>query len=218
MNSKDLVQNIWPFFIVFFSYNFIGLALIQYFGRDDLHLMINQFHSPFFDQFFKYYTNIGTTGFFVLLIGYIIYKSNWLTLGYLVISEIIGAIPNTIVKKIFFKHVHRPSYYFYQNNIDLHMVKGEQLQIPYTFPSGHTLLAVFIAMTLCTMTKNRLLQFIFALHFPLIGYSRMYLSKHFMIDTIGGAFLGFFVFIFVYYCLNNWNKPFIHQPILKRKS
>jgi len=217
MENKDLIQRIWPFFIVFFCYTFLGLALTQYFGRDSLHLIFNQYHAPFFDQFFKYYTDFGTTGFFILLICYIIYKSNWITFGYLVLTEILAAIPNTIIKKVFFKHVHRPSYYFYQKNIDLYLIPDERLQIPYTFPSGHTLLGVIITMTLCTMTKNRWLQALFALHFPLIGLSRIYLSKHFMIDTIGGATLGLFTFIFVYYMLNNSNKKFLNNPIIKRK-
>ena len=73
-------------------------------------------------------------------------------------------------------------------------------------------------MTLCTMTKKRWLQFIFALHFPMIAFSRMYLSKHFTIDTIGGATLGFFMFIFVYYTINHQSKQFIFQPIRQRNG
>lgn len=218
MDKKDLIQRIWPFFIVFFLYTFISSAMIQYFGRNQLHLFINKFHTPVLDYFFRYYTDFGTTGLLIILSIYIIWKSNWITLGYLIITEIIASIPSVFTKKYFFKHVHRPSYYFHQNNIELHLIEGAKLQIPYTFPSGHTLLAVIIAMTLCTMTNKRGLQFIFALHFPLIAYSRMYLSKHFAIDTIGGATLGFFTFIFVYYCLNNLNIQFKFQPIYKRND
>lgn len=218
MDSKDLIQRIWPFFIIFFCYNFIALAMTQYFGRDDLHLIVNQYHTPFLDSFFKYYTDYGTTGFIILLVAYIVYKSNWITLGYALLTEGIASLLNVFVKKTYFKHVHRPSYYFNQKNIDLYMIEGERLQIPYTFPSGHTLLAVIIAMTLCTMTKNRFLQIIFSLHFPLIAFSRIYLSKHFAIDTIGGAMVGFFAFILVYYILNNCNKDFLYKSIIKRKN
>lgn len=192
--------------------------MIQYFGRDQLHLFINQFHHPFFDPFFKYYTNFGTTGFFIIIILFVIWKSNWINLGYIAIAEILASLINLGTKRIFFKHVHRPSYYFYQKNIDLYLIEGAKLQIPYTFPSGHTLLGCIVAMMLCVMTKNRILQFVFALHFPLIAYSRMYLSKHFAIDTLGGGILGFFTFIFVYYMLNSLNKDFLNQPILKRNA
>lgn len=218
MNKKDLILHIWPFIVIYFLYNFIALALIQYFGKDQLQLFINKYHHIFFDYFFKYYTNLGTTGLFIILIGYIIWKSNWITLGYLAITEIIASLINLFVKRTFFKHVHRPSYYFYQKNIEIYLVEGEKLQIPYTFPSGHTLLAIIITMTLCTMTNKRWLQILFSLNFIGIAYSRMYLSKHFMIDTLGGATLGFFVFIFVYYCLNNQNHSFWNHSILKRNA
>lgn len=218
MQQKDLIQRIWPFLILFFSYTFIGLALIQYFGRDQLHLFINQFHHPFFDSFFKFFTEFGTTGLFILLVLYSIWKLNWKTLFLLLFTEIIAGLLNVFVKKVFFKHVHRPSYYFYQNNIDLYLAEGERLQIPYTFPSGHTLLAVIVTMFLCVLVKNRILQFILSFHFIIIAYSRMYLSKHFMVDTLGGAILGFFTFIAVYYILNNIRKPFLDKAILKRKA
>ena len=218
MHQKDIIQRMWPFFILFFIYTFTGLALIQYFGRDQLHLFINQFHHPLLDSFFKLFTDFGTTGLFIILLLYIVWKSNWRMFILLALTEVIAGLFNVLVKKIFFKHVHRPSYYFYQNNIELYLAEGEKLQIPYTFPSGHTLLGVIVAMFLCLMTKNRILQFVFSFHFILIAYSRMYLSKHFMIDTLGGASLGFFTFIAVYYILNNTNKPFLDKSILKRKS
>lgn len=217
MQTKDLTLRIWPLFIVFFLYNFIALAMTQYFGRDELHLFINQFHSPFFDSFFKFYTDFGTTVIFIALVLYVIIKHNWITFGYIALSQIVASIINIAVKKIFFKHVHRPSYYFYQKHTDLYLAEGEKLQIPYTFPSGHTLMAVIIAMTLCVLVKNRFLQLLIALQIPIIGFSRIYLSKHFAIDTIGGAFVGFFSFIFVYYLLNNSTKQFLSQPILKKK-
>jgi len=218
MQNKDIIQRIWPFFLFFFLFIFSGLGLIQYFGRNSLHLFINRYHHLLADQFFRIYTDFGTTGIFILLLLYIVWKKNWIMFGYLALTEIIAGLTNVFVKKAFFKHVHRPSYYFYQHNIDIYLPADARLQIPYTFPSGHTLLAIIISMTLCVMTKNRFLQALFSLHFIAIAYSRMYLSKHFMIDTIGGAVLGMFTFILVYYLLNNSKKQFIHQPIIKRRK
>ena len=179
--------------------------------------MINQFHIKPLDYFFDYYTEIGTSGLFILLIIYTIFKSNWITLGYLIGTESIAGIINLIIKKTFFKAVYRPAYYFQQKQIDLYLIDYYKMQEVYTFPSGHSLMAIVIAMTMCTMTKNRALQFLFILNFVVIAYSRMYLSKHFMIDTIGGATLAFFTFIFVYYLLNNQNHSFWNKPIITKK-
>ena len=76
MNNKDLILRVYPVFVIYFIYIFIGLALTQHFGRDQLHLIINQFHIKPLDYFFDYYTEIGTSGLFILLIIYTIFKSN----------------------------------------------------------------------------------------------------------------------------------------------
>lgn len=218
MNNKDLILRIYPVFVIYFIYIFIGLALTQYFGRDQLHLMINQFHIKPLDYFFDYYTEIGTSGLFIFLIIYTIFKSNWITLGYLIGTEIIAGTINLIIKKTFFKAVYRPAYYFQQKQINLYLIDNYKMQEVYTFPSGHSLMAIVIAMTMCTMTQNRGFQFLFILNFVVIAYSRMYLSKHFMIDTIGGATLAFFTFIFVYYLLNNQNHSFWNKPIITKND
>lgn len=217
MNNKDLILRSYPIFIIYFSYIFIGLALIQYFGRDQLHLFINQFHLKSLDYFFYYYTEIGTSGLFISLIIFIILKSNWITLGYLIGTEIIAGLINTVIKKSFFNHTSRPAFYFQEKNIAIYLIDNYKMQEVYTFPSGHSLMAIVIAMTMCTITKNRYLQFLFSSNFILIAYSRMYLSRHFMIDTIGGATLAFFTFIFVYYLLNNQKYSFWNKPILTKK-
>ena len=216
--NNDLILRIYPIFIVYFIYLFIGLALTQHFGRDQLHLIINQLHLKSLDYFFDYYTQIGTSGLFTLLILYIILKSNWITLGYLIGTEIIAGVINLIIKKTFFNAVYRSAYYFQQKQINLYLIDNYKMQDVYTFPSGHSLMAIVIAMTMCTMTKNRTLQFLFILNFVVIASSRMYLSKHFMIDTIGGATLAFFTFIFVYYVLNNQNQVFWNKPILTKND
>ena len=83
-----------------------------------------------------------------------------------------------------------------------------------TFPSGHSLTAVVIGMMLCLLTKNRWLQFFYSLLFPSIAISRIYLSRHFAIDTIGGAMIGFFIFIFTYYIINTFNNPKLDQKFI----
>lgn len=218
MNNKDLILRSYPIFIIYFIYIFIGLALIQYFGRDQLHLIINQFHFKPLDYFFDYYTEIGTTGLFIFLIIYIILKSTWITLGYLIGTEIIAGLINSLIKKSLFNHTFRPAYYFKEKGINIYLIDNYKMQDVYTFPSGHSLMAIAIAMTMCTMTRNRNLQFVFSLNFILIAYSRMYLSRHFLIDTIGGATLAFFTFIFVYYLLNNQKHSFWNKAILTKNE
>jgi membrane-associated phospholipid phosphatase len=47
--------------------------------------------------------------------------------------------------------------------------------------------------------KNQLMQIILAVLAALVGYSRMYLSQHFLEDVVAGACLGIFCFAVVFF-------------------
>ena len=121
----------------------------------------------------------------------------------------------TFVKRNFFKHVHRPTYYFEQKGIDLHLIEGVSSQIPYTFPSGHTAEAFLLMLFICMVSKSKWVQIIAVILAITMAYSRVYLSKHFVIDTIGGAFLGTFLIVLMYYIFQHRKSVFLHKKILK---
>ena len=99
--------------------------------------------------------------------------------------------------------------------IDIVLVKNYAIQMESTFPSGHSLTATIIAMMLSLLTTNRWLQVFFGLLFPSIAISRIYLSRHFAIDTVGGSMIGFFIFIFTYYIINSYNNSKLDQKFIK---
>lgn len=198
--DKDLLKWLWPFFLAFFVLNFTGLLAISYFGKDELHLYFNQhFHNRFWDMFFRYYTDLATTWVLIACLIYIILKKTWRHLSMLIGAALVSSIFGTIIKRSMFEHGHRPTYYFELKNITLRLVEGVESQIPYTFPSGHTVLATILCFYLCLQTRNRALQFLICVLMGLVAIGRVYLSKHFVIDTIGGGFLGLFFAILGYY-------------------
>jgi len=195
--QKDLFLRIWPFFVVFFIYNFAAIAMTQYYGRDELHLHFNQY---------------------IILLGYLFWKTTRRYFYYLLASGAVATTISVFFKNVYFEQVLRPGYYFTQKKIDIILVKDYAIQMASTFPSGHSLTAAIISMTLCLLTKNRWLQLFFAMHFPSIAISRIYLSRHFAIDTVGGSFIGFFIFIFMYYIINQSNKPKLDQKFINNGS
>jgi len=216
VQKEDLIQRQWPFFLSFFVINFTGLTAMAYFGKDELHLYFNQnFHSPFFDFFFKYYTDVATTYVLIATLLYIIWKLNWRNFLFLGSIALTSSIISSIIKRNIFLHGHRPTYYFELKNIDLRLVEGVSSQIPYTFPSGHTTLAVILGFYLCLMTKSRILQFIICALMGLVAVGRVYLSKHFVIDTIGGSFLAVFIAILGYYFVWMNSNLKLDQKIIK---
>jgi membrane-associated phospholipid phosphatase len=207
--NKDLIREI-PYFLGIYSlFLFAGMTLLAYFGKVELHLYFNQFYSSWSDLFFKYYTDIAVNGTLLFLVVYIYLKRTWFEMGLLVLPYVVGSILITIVKKAFFIHVHRPTYYFSFRKIPLHLIEGVKSQIPWTFPSGHTLNGFLFFALLSILYKNRMLQVLFAVLAILEGISRIYLSKHFVLDIIGGSFLGMIVFVFSYYFLIQRDSPFL---------
>lgn len=209
----------WPFFLFFFVINFTGLMATAYYGKDELHLHFNEFyHNTIGDYFFKYYTDVATTYVLILTMLYILWKGTWKHFIFLGATALVSSIASSFIKRTFFVHGHRPTHYFELKEIKLRLVEGVQSQIPYTFPSGHTVLAVIICFYLCTQTTNRILQVTICLLMGLVAIGRVYLSKHFVIDTIGGSMLGLFFAILGYYLIWNCSNEKLNRKIIPAKK
>ena len=216
--QQDLIKRLWPFFLLFFVINFTGLLAIAYFGKDDLHLYFNtRFHNFIFDEFFKYYTDVATTYVLIATLLFIIWKKSWRHFLFLGVTALFSSFGSSAIKRLVFEHGHRPTHYFELKNITLRLVNGVESQIPYTFPSGHTVLAVILCFYLCMQTQNRILQFTLASLMGLVAIGRVYLSKHFVIDTIGGSFLGLFFAILGYYLIWNCSNSSLDRKIIPVK-
>jgi membrane-associated phospholipid phosphatase len=122
----------------------------------------------------------------------------WLSL----LGFAIASLTSQFLKSVFFNDEPRPLTYFRDTPEVLHHVPGVPLWAFNSFPSGHTITAFSIALTLLYLlspplpwnagTRRRIwigsiLLFVWACS---IGYSRMYLAEHFFRDVYGGAIIG----------------------------
>ena len=82
----------------------------------------------------------------------------------------------------------RPVEYFGEEN--LHLIKGVKMAHWHSFPSGHAITVFIISVLLITSIKNKKQQLFIAFCALLAGYSRVYLSQHFLIDILAGALIG----------------------------
>lgn len=177
---------------------FSGIVLLLS-DKTTIHLAINERHHPFCDFFFKFWTYVGD-GVFVALAGLIIallrFRSyKWLPLWFGSATLIISGAIAQLLKRLVFADALRPSAYLSEHA--LYFVEGVQIHTIHSFPSGHTTaaFAFFGFASLFCGRKSILLQIVFALCAGLVGYSRMYLSQHFLEDVFAGMILGSVVFI-----------------------
>ena len=161
------------------------LALIIPRGEDVF--WINGHHTPMLDNFFSHITHLGEGSIFILLVlvvCFIRYK-------YVILALIVWighGLISLILKQVVFTNVGRPKTVL--DNELLYFIPNVEVHANNSFPSGHTMTIFCLAFLTALLMKNRggaVGLLIIAL---LVGYSRIYLLQHFLLDVAGGAVIG----------------------------
>ena len=178
-------------------------ALFLLFGYPKVegHLLLNPFHYKTLDYIFRGTTILGD-GIFIISLAIVlwIFKKKYLSLM-IVSGYIISGIPVQIIKffidslrpAIFLKSIHYP-----------HFVEGVTLLNYNSFPSGHTTSAFALAVILSIYLKNKWYSLILLLLATAVGYSRIYLSQHFLEDVSVGSIIGVLSGMTAYLLLDKW--------------
>ena len=186
--SKNLTSYHWLLWGFFFLLGILFLAIFQ---NSNFSIIINASHNNFLDQFFKYITFLGD-GRFVFLIALIYLFANKKYGTSILISLIINTILIQVLKRVVFSNRFRPSFYF-KNLIEdgsWNMIDGVELYEKFSFPSGHTALIFCLSMSICIFMKKKYFPLLLVLLAYIVGFSRIYLSQHFLIDVLAGALIG----------------------------
>lgn len=171
-----------------------------------IHLAINGVHTPFLDTFFTYWTYVGDgifTAISALLIVLIVFKKyRYSTFVFGAIALVLCGIFSQFLKRAIFPDASRPLKYIGDNI--LYLVPDIEVHMSNSFPSGHTTAAFtfFAFASLALFRENKIMQFFMALFAILVGYSRMYLSQHFLEDVVTGAVLGIFTYFVAYWIVS----------------
>lgn len=174
----------------------IGIALLCA-STNEIHLALNSFHTAFGDLLMKYYTPVGEWIPYVVVFLLLFYKAGD---SLFLLSSLLGSgLLTQIVKHLL--RAPRPAVVFdIAHHPDaLPLVEGVRLAMSNSFPSGHTtsFFAFFLVLS-CIVCRQRavpqpmkhtisLLFFTLAL---LGGFSRIYLSQHFLLDVFAGGIIG----------------------------
>lgn len=176
------------FFIPYFIYACALLVIIILTDKGVLHLSMNEYHTPFLDTFFRYYTELGASIPFVIVAVFFFYKSS--AALYILSSLVLNSLITNGLKRYFAEP--RPTLYFenlYPDQV-LPLVDGVRVYTHNGFPSGHTSATFALMICLTLITKRKDIAIISFLMAVLLGYSRVYLSQHFTEDVLFGSAVG----------------------------
>ena len=189
------------YILILFAMVFIiamGFLLIH--GKIESHMILNAYHTPLLDSFFKYFTHIG--GWIPFIVAGIILSFQWRFTVVLLLAQLIATLITTPLKRII--RAPRPSVVLSELGIEFPIVEGVDLHTTLSFPSGHTSAAFAFCIVLaifCPKIWQKTFFFILAI---MGGYSRIYLSQHFMEDVLAGAVIGLFSAYIGYFALNKY--------------
>jgi membrane-associated phospholipid phosphatase len=181
-------------------------------SKGDTHLEFNAFHAPFFDVFFSIVTHLGDgilAVFMVLIL--VLVKYRWALLVGL--SVFLSSAITQTLKHTIFDDVVRPKKFF-EGISDLYFVPGIDNHLYNSFPSGHTTCAFSLFFALAVMVATKKYKFLFLIFAILIGYSRIYLSQHFLEDVSAGSLIGILVTIVVGYYIQKSKKHWMEKSLM----
>ena len=191
----------------------VVVGLLCAYPKLELHLLLNAHHTGLQDFFFKYYSVVPEWPLYILALVPLVWKKKDITFFYALCELASGAIVQ-ILKHMFSSP--RPIVEFeHYPNMMLPLVEGVRLHHSNSFPSGHTatffvfttccalLLAYYYAQSVEHNGKTRTLLNVALVALLILaalgGYSRIYLSQHFLSDVCVGSIIGFVVPCLMFY-------------------
>ena len=213
----NLAKNIrkqWLFFILYLLFLMATGYILYNYHKADTTRIVNATWTDFQDMFFSYFTHVGdfiTAVIVIVILLFYRYKIAIMAAS----SFIFSALITQFLKKIVYGNVARPTvnqdlYHDYKNGV-LHLVDGIVPLVSYSFPSGHTTSAFSIFFFLSLLINKRGLTVLFFILAALAGYSRAYLSHHFLEDVFVGSMIGTFATLVMYSLMEglrfgNWGE------------
>lgn len=167
---------------------FLGFAFLCIFGKSTSFFLLNSLHNPKLDYFFILFTNLGD-GIIALVfcvLAAVFYRKKIYALSLLYAFLISGIIAQFLKRLV---DTPRPKLFF-ANGEYTQFIDGIKIATQHSFPSGHTATAFAITAVIIIFIKNRKWQIPLLTIASLVGYSRIYLGQHFLLDVLVGAIIG----------------------------
>lgn len=150
-------------------------------------ILLNPYHSPFLDFVFEGITLFGD-GLFTILFCVVLLFVRKRYLSFMVfVSFALSGITTQVIKD--FVSEARPALFLQKTNYP-YFIDHVTLHNYHSFPSGHSTSAFALASILAFAVKDKKYTFPLLIFAMLVGYSRIYLGQHFLLDVSFGSLMG----------------------------
>jgi membrane-associated phospholipid phosphatase len=212
---KRLIQQQWLFFSLYLMALGVGLYFSVSIDKLAGHVLLNQYNTSFFDTFFYYITYLGDGVMSVIILAVVaIYNYRYALVG--IISFVIAATITQILKVTVYDHIERPYialWNYFHHDPNSHLVRvDEYIKLNNSFPSGHSTGAFAIFMFLALYSKNKWLGLACIIIAILTSFSRVYLSQHFVEDTLAGSVIGISSSLIAFAIYENRRSKKVRMP------
>ena len=167
----------------------LGILLYMVLGKLDAFYLIHRANNPFFDQFFRIYTNLGDGIFCVVVFFFLLTRKVRYALDFLIIFLLTGLMVQ-IGKRMIFPDEIRPLGLLGAEALNI--IEGVGLHERNSFPSGHSATGVACFFYLALISNKTWLKNLLIILGVMVGYSRIYLGQHFVEDVLAGILIGVF--------------------------
>jgi len=185
-------------FIIFFI---VGVAFVIAYPKLEIQYYVNSFYHPVASFIFQFITHLAE-GWFTVPLLIILFIYNWRKGLFIGLSYAIASIVVAILKRLVFSNFKRPhGFKELIQNEEYNWLYDVQMPSNLSFPSGHTTVAFCVFFGLALIITNKKIGSALIVLAVLIGFSRIYLSYHFLIDIVAGSLLGVITALVVYFSL-----------------
>ena len=187
MIIKSIYKENRTFFLAYFLIIAIALFILILTSKEAGFILLNPYHNRFLDFVFEGITLLGDGIFSVVFcLALLLIKKRHLS--FIVFTSFATSGIVAQVLKYFILEA-RPAVFLEKTNYPF-FIENVTLHNFHSFPSGHTtsIFALISIIAFASKDKKYAIPLLFL--GVLVGYSRLYLGNHFLVDVTTGSFLG----------------------------
>ena len=178
-------------------------------------MVINGNHTFFQDELFKLLTRLGEGWFFIPVLIWSFFIRYSLAISIVAMNALVGIVCALAKRVLFSDSFLRPAALI--DHQLLYFVPGVEVHTHHSFPSGHTATIFCFAILASLMIRHRTATVTLLILALAVGYSRIYLLQHFLLDVTAGAIIGVSSAFLILYIFDRIALPPGRFTIVKRR-